>query len=109
MDSLTSSHCYQSQYDQLKRKALLNPSLLSTAAGSLGNSSIEQPIIMQPEEGSGFTRANAGLAGFGSLSVNDVVNNMEAVGVWCITCLPNHHLLSFRSKGHLLDHSMGNL
>lgn len=67
----------KSQYDQLKRKALLAPEALSAAATETAN----EGMNTRQDEPSRPRQVAPGLAGFASLSVNDVVNNMEVGGL----------------------------
>ncbi|KAG8761429.1 hypothetical protein FRC14_003842 [Serendipita sp. 396] len=67
------------QYDQLKRKVLLAPSTITSAvaadnAAQLDDSTRQDDISRSRHDA-------IGLAGFSTLTVNDVVNGMEAGGI----------------------------
>ncbi|KAG8833853.1 Cytochrome b2, mitochondrial precursor [Serendipita sp. 399] len=66
----------KSQYDQLKRKALLAPGAISNTVAA--DTALHLGDSTRQEGTSRSGHGVAGLAGFNALTVNDVVNGMEA-------------------------------
>ncbi|KAG9052597.1 hypothetical protein FS842_009615 [Serendipita sp. 407] len=67
------------QYDQLKRKVLLAPSTITSAVAADNAAQLDDSTR---QDDIGRSRHDAiGLAGFSTLTVNDVVNGMEAGGI----------------------------